>query len=142
MRPARPVVLGWLRMRSIPILFSAAVVVIALMPHGVATAAKPRSTSVSHGKTPRLPSSNVSQVTMYNATWCSACRALERGLKERDIPFDSIDVDRNPQAFQRARDATRSSSIPQTAVARDGSSEPIWIIGADVEAVERAYRGR
>jgi glutaredoxin len=129
-------------MRSIPILFTAAIV-IALMPRGDATAAAKVGSqpSGSHAKAPRLPSSNVSHVTMYNATWCSACRALERGLKERDIPFDSIDVDRNPQAFQRARDATRTNAIPQTAVARD-ASEPIWIVGADVEAVERAYRGR
>jgi mycoredoxin len=88
---------------------------------------------------PRLPSSSASSVTVYGATWCSACKILERGLRERDIPFDVIDVDRSPDSYARARQAAGTNSIPLTSVTR--GSDQTWVIGADVGAVERAYKG-
>jgi mycoredoxin len=84
------------------------------------------------------PSSSEAGVTIYGASWCGPCKMLEQGLRERQIPFDEIDIDRNPTAFERARQATGSSSIPQTSVAGTGGT--VWIIGADVAGVERAYR--
>lgn len=90
---------------------------------------------------PRLPSSISSQVVVYQASWCSACRVLERGLRERDIPFDMIDVEKNQAAFAKARSATGTSAIPQTSVDR-GSGDPVWIVGANVDAIERAYKGQ
>jgi uncharacterized protein YqhQ/glutaredoxin len=86
-----------------------------------------------------LPSSSNGAVTIYGASWCGPCKILERGLKERDIPFEIIDVDQSPESFARAKQATGSSSIPQTCVAR--GADTTWIIGADVDAVEKAYRG-
>lgn len=80
-------------------------------------------------------------VTVYSAKWCSACRALERGLTERKIPFEQVDVDANPAAFARAREAAHASSaIPLTGIARSGGST-VWVVGADVDAVDRAQRG-
>ena len=92
------------------------------------------------GARPRLPSSSASSVTVYGASWCGACKTLERGLRDRDIPFDLVDVDRNPEAHARARNATGTNAIPVTSVAR--GSDTTWIVGADVAAVERAYRGQ
>jgi mycoredoxin len=86
-----------------------------------------------------MPSSTPSSVTVYGADWCGACKILERGLKERDIPFEVVDVDRNPDAHSRARAATGTSAIPVTNVVHAGDGT--WIVGADVPAVERAYRG-
>ncbi len=88
----------------------------------------------------RLPSSSLTTVTIYGATWCGPCQILERGLKERDIPFDVVDIDRNPDAYARARQATGTNSIPLTNVTNSGNVT--WIVGADIAAVERAYRGR
>lgn len=88
---------------------------------------------------PGIPSSMASGVTVYGASWCGPCKALERGLRERDIPFEIVDVDRNPDAHERAKQATGTSAIPVTSVARGAGM--VWIVGADVGAVERAYRG-
>ena len=85
-----------------------------------------------------LPSSAETGVTIYGASWCGPCKILEAGLREQQIPFDEIDIDRNPTAFDRAKQATGTSAIPQTSVA--GSGGVVWIIGADVAGVERAYR--
>jgi glutaredoxin len=89
---------------------------------------------------PDVSSLTTSPVTVYSAKWCSACRSLERGLSERKIAFDTVDVDANPSAFTRAREAAgATSAIPLTGIVR--SSGTVWIVGADVDAVDRAQRG-
>jgi glutaredoxin len=86
---------------------------------------------------PQVSSLASSPVTVYGAKWCSACRALESGLTSRKISFQVIDVDDNPSAFSRAKAASGSSnSIPLTSIARN--SDTVWVVGADVDAVERA----
>ena len=89
---------------------------------------------------PAVSSLSSTPVTVYGATWCSACRSLEKGLNERKIVFDVIDVDDNPAAFAKARSAANASgAIPLTGVVR--SSNTVWVVGADVDAVDRAQRG-
>lgn len=87
---------------------------------------------------PAAPSSFEGSVTVYSADWCSYCKKLQQGLREQQIPFDVIDVERNPSAHERARQATGTSAIPVTSVAR--GSDVNWIVGADLAAVVRAYR--
>lgn len=84
-------------------------------------------------------SSSQSSVTVYGASWCSACRSLEAKLNERRIPFDMIDVDKNREAYDRARNASgMGSGIPLTHVTQNTST---WIQGDDADAVERAFKG-
>lgn len=84
-------------------------------------------------------SSAQSSVTIYGASWCSACRNLEAKLQKRDVPFDKIDVDQNRDAYERARNASgMGSGIPLTHIHRDGDK---WVQGDDADAVEHAYRG-
>lgn len=78
-------------------------------------------------------------VTIYGAKWCSACRSLERGLTDRKIAFEVVDVDDNPAAFAKARSASGAgSAIPLSSVTT--SSKTTWIVGADVDAVDRALK--
>ena len=80
-----------------------------------------------------------SPITIYGAKWCSACRTLEGGLKDRKIAFEVIDVDDNPSAFSRARAASgAASAIPLTSIVRTSST--VWVVGADIDAVDRAQR--
>lgn len=80
-----------------------------------------------------------SPVTIYGAKWCSACRSLESGLTAKKIAFEVIDVDDNPAAFARARAASGAgSAIPLTNVTRNDKT--VWVVGADIDAVERALR--
>ncbi len=84
-------------------------------------------------------SSAVSNVTVYGASWCGPCRHLEAQLTQRNIPFEVIDVDRNREAWDRARAASgMGSGIPLTSIARDTIT---WVQGDDADAVERAYKG-
>lgn len=80
-----------------------------------------------------------SSVTVYGAKWCSACKSLERGLADRKIAFDLVDVDDNPSAFERAKSASgQGNAIPLTSITR--TSGTVWIVGADVDGVDRAQR--
>ena len=106
----------------------------------VGLASAPSASSLASAAQPNVSSLSSSPVTVYGAKWCSACRAMERGLTERKIAFEVIDVDDNPSAFARARAAAgATSAIPLTGVVR--SRDTVWIVGADVDAVERAQRG-
>jgi hypothetical protein len=88
---------------------------------------------------PNVSSLSSSGVTIYGAKWCSACRSLERGLSDRKIAFEVVDVDDNPAAFAKARAASGTgSSIPLSSVTT--STKTTWIVGADVEAVDRALK--
>jgi glutaredoxin len=124
-------------MRRSPLLFrhvfGAAIVVAAF-----AVAAVP--TRSVHARESGVSSLTSSPITVFDASWCSACRALERGLTERKITFETVDVDKNPDVFARARDAAgASNAIPLTRVVR--SSNTVWVVGADVDAVDHAQRG-
>ena len=85
-----------------------------------------------------LPSSFEGSVTVYSADWCGYCKKLQQGLRDEQIPFDVIDIERNPSAHERARQATGTSAIPVTSVAR--GNDVTWVVGADLGAVVRAYR--
>ncbi|WP_169928274.1 glutaredoxin family protein [Labilithrix luteola] len=101
----------------------------------LATVVSTVSTSASAG----VSSLTSSPVTIYGAKWCSACRSLESGLIAKKISFEVIDVDDNPAAFARARAASGTGgAIPLTNVTRNDKT--VWVLGADVEAVDRALR--
>jgi mycoredoxin len=88
---------------------------------------------------PQVSSLSAGGVTIYGAKWCSACRSLERGLTERKIAFEVVDVDENPAAFAKARAASGAGgAIPLSSVTT--STKTTWIVGADVEAVDRALK--
>lgn len=77
-------------------------------------------------------------VTIYGATWCGPCHILEKALRERDIPFIFVDVDHEGAAYAKARRAAGTNSIPLTSVER--GMDRTWIVGANPDAVEKAYR--
>lgn len=102
---------------------------------GIAGATEPKVLAAERN----VSSLSSSGVTIYGAKWCSACRSLERGLTDRKIAFEVVDVDDNPAAFAKARAASGAgSAIPLSSVTT--TSKTTWIVGADVEAVDRALK--
>jgi glutaredoxin len=84
--------------------------------------------------------SELARVTVYGATWCSACKSLEASLRSRGIPSELVDVDENPGAFALAKKAAGANAVPLSNIVRGPAQT--WIVGADPDAVERAYRGQ
>lgn len=84
-------------------------------------------------------SSSDTSVTIYGATWCSACKSLEGKLDTRKIPYSVIDVDKNRDAYDKARNASgMGPGIPLTHITQHRST---WVQGDDADAVEKAYNG-
>ena len=81
----------------------------------------------------------LAKVTVYGASWCGACKSLEASLKSRNIPFEAIDVDANPGAYAIAKKAAGTNAIPVSNILR--GPVQTWIVGANPDAVEKAYRG-
>jgi glutaredoxin len=79
-------------------------------------------------------------VAVFTATWCSACKTLERELRTRGVPFHTIDIDQNPRAYEAAKEATGKSVVPISRVTRS-REDVVWIVGTDADGVEKAYRG-
>jgi mycoredoxin len=79
-------------------------------------------------------------VTLYGASWCSACKSLEKELRERSVPFTLVDVEQNPRAYDVARRATGKSVIPISSVEKS-ADEITWFVGADADGIEKSYRG-
>jgi mycoredoxin len=49
-------------------------------------------------------------IRMYTASWCTDCRRAKEFLRERRLPFDEIDIEKQPQAaefVQRANSGKR-----------------------------------
>ena len=98
------------------------------------------SSGIAQAAGPNVSSLTAAPVTVYGAKWCSACRALESGLRDRKIAFEAVDVDDNAAVFARARAASGSgNAIPLTGIVR--SNDTVWVVGANVDAVDRAQRG-
>ncbi len=45
-------------------------------------------------------------IKMYTTTWCPDCRLAKRFLDERDIAYQEINIDRNPEATDIVMKAT------------------------------------
>ncbi len=78
-------------------------------------------------------------VTVYGASWCSACKSLEKDLHERSVPFTVVDVEQNPRAYDVAKRATGKSVVPLSSVAKS-EEEISWFVGADADGIEKSYR--
>lgn len=52
------------------------------------------------------------RVVMYTTTWCGYCERARRLLRARGIPFDDIDVTRDPETRRRVIDETGHRTVP------------------------------
>jgi glutaredoxin len=50
-------------------------------------------------------------VTIYGASWCSACKVAEQYMKRRDIPFVERDVEEDPSAKAALASATTAAGL-------------------------------
>lgn len=74
-----------------------------------------------------------SRVVIYTTAFCGYCDRARRLLRERDIPFDDIDVTSDPDTRQRIIDETGHPTVPVILI--DGA-----LVGGsdDLAALDRA----
>lgn len=118
-----------------PLLAALVVAALSISPLAVGSAPSSRASA----PTKIQDGDAVGFVTVYGATWCPSCKALEATLHDRKIPFELVDVDREPARYEMARKASGTNGVPLTNVIR--GPQVSWILGNDPDAVERAYKG-
>ena len=61
------------------------------------------------------------KIKVYGAPWCSDCRRSKAFLEERQVPYEWIDVDQDPEALKYVRRINQNRLIIPTIVFPDGS---------------------
>jgi glutaredoxin 3 len=52
------------------------------------------------------------KVKIYSAPWCVYCRMAKEYLKSKNVEYDEVDVDANPQAARELVQKTGQAGIP------------------------------
>ena len=55
----------------------------------------------------------MAQVTIYSRSWCSFCRQAKMVLEQKDISFDEIDIELQPEKRDEMITLTGRTSVPQ-----------------------------
>jgi glutaredoxin len=76
----------------------------------------------------------MNKVTVYTTTRCPYCMMLKKFLKEQDIPFTEVNLDKNPSMIAKLVNTTGQLGVPQTEV--NGR----WIIGYDPARILEALK--
>ena len=59
------------------------------------------------------------ELTVYSAFWCPDCREAKRFLERHHIPFQEVDIEKNPGAAAEVVAHTGRRSIPQFVIDGD-----------------------
>jgi glutaredoxin 3 len=69
------------------------------------------------------------RVTVYTTTTCSYCVMVKNFLREQGVPFEEVNVQRDPAAARKLVETTGQIGVPQIEI--DGQ----WVIGFDPDAI-------
>ena len=71
----------------------------------------------------------MNHVTVYTTTTCPYCVMLTNFLSEKNIPFNEVNVEKDPKAMQKVVATTGQMGVPQTEV--NGQ----WVLGFDPKRI-------
>ena len=74
----------------------------------------------------------MSKVNVYTTNTCPYCVMLKNYLQDQDIPFNEINVEKQPEMMKKVVEATGQMGVPQSEV--NGK----WVIGFDPESIKAA----
>ncbi|WP_250287546.1 MULTISPECIES: mycoredoxin [unclassified Frankia] len=60
--------------------------------------------------------------TIYTTSWCGYCTRLKRQLDQAGIPYETVDIEQNPQAEQIVRAINNGNATVPTVVFEDGTA--------------------
>lgn len=72
------------------------------------------------------------QVTMYSTSWCGYCRKARNVFTRQNIPFQELDIEKNPDA-KKAYDALNGRGVPLILI------DDQQMTGFDVRTFKRYY---
>lgn len=79
----------------------------------------------------------MAKLTMYTTTTCPFCKMQKDYLDAKNIPFEEILVDENPQEAQKMIEISGQMGVPFTVIEKD-SGEKVTILGFDRPRINEA----
>lgn len=76
----------------------------------------------------------MNNITVYTTSSCPYCVMLTHFLKEQNLPFQEVNIEKDPKAMQKVVAKTGQMGVPQTEI--NGQ----WIIGFDPDAIMSKIR--
>ena len=64
----------------------------------------------------------MTQVTMYSTTWCGYCRRLKLQMDQAGIPYNEVDIERDPDAARFVEGVNGGNQTVPTVVFADGTA--------------------
>lgn len=74
------------------------------------------------------------KVTVYGAEWCPPCHTTRAYLKSRNIPFDYVNVDQQPEEGRTIAQKTGWTAIPIIQIGEE------YILGFDRAKIDGALQ--
>lgn len=78
----------------------------------------------------------MSTVTVFSTTTCKYCKVVKDHLDEKNIPFEEVLLDLNPERIQESIEISGSRAVPVTKIVTD-DGKAYGVLGADIEAIDK-----
>ena len=62
------------------------------------------------------------ELTMYTTPWCGYCVRLKKQLEREGIPFEEVDIERDPEAATLVESVNGGNQTVPTVVFADGTA--------------------
>lgn len=79
----------------------------------------------------------MAKVKIYSTTTCPYCKTLKAYLSEKNVAFEDVLLDQQPDQMQASIDTCGSMGVPCTHIIKDDGTE-VNILGFDKEKIDNA----
>ena len=64
------------------------------------------------------------KIKIFSTSWCAYCRAEMRYLDDNNVPYEHVDVEKDPKEAEEMINLSHQQGVPVTLLTReDGTSE-------------------
>lgn len=78
----------------------------------------------------------MSKVTVFSTTTCKYCKSVKDHLAEKNISYEEVLLDQNPERLQESIAISGTRSVPVTKIVTD-DGKAYGVIGADFAAIDQ-----
>lgn len=79
----------------------------------------------------------MAKIKIYSTTTCPYCKMLKQYLNEKNIQFEDVLIDQQPDQMQASVDTCGSMGVPCTHITKDDGTE-VSILGFNKEEINKA----
>lgn len=76
------------------------------------------------------------KITVYSTTTCPYCKMLKQYLKDKQVAYEEVVLDQQPEKVQTFIDTCGSMGVPCTHVTRDDGTQAV-ILGFDKAKIDK-----